>query len=181
MAEESIGNWVEAWSRRYPVEYDRDLVGVRGQAHLSRDDLEKVYTWKFKGLWPARKVRAMRAVPEHEIAGLTARAFRCDDELGALLILMLIPGLQAAGASAVLMAQDPDRYTVMDVRALRSLAALGRWSADERGTEATAQEWPEYLDTCRRLQEETGHPLRVIDRALWAADGSPDLPAAGRS
>jgi hypothetical protein len=114
----------------------------------------------------------MRAFPENQLRALTKRAFACDDELGALCILTLIPGLNAAGASAVLTAQNPERYTVMDVRALASLTALGRWDADTHGTKASALAWPEYLEACRAIAKGTDHGLRIVDRALWTANGT---------
>jgi hypothetical protein len=67
----------------------------------------------------------MRELADEQEASLSRRAFLCDDELGALLILTLIPGARAAGASAMLTAYDPARFTVMDTRALQSLTALG--------------------------------------------------------
>jgi hypothetical protein len=70
----------------------------------------------------------MRAFPEQQVVALSRRAFSCSDELGALVILTLIPGASAAGASAILTAHDPTRYTVMDVRALQSLITLDLWS-----------------------------------------------------
>jgi hypothetical protein len=39
----------------------------------------------------------MRAFPEQQVAALSRRAFSCSDELGALVILTLIPGARAAG------------------------------------------------------------------------------------
>jgi hypothetical protein len=164
--------WIEAWSQRYPAEYDDVLVGLAGKESFGHDDAEKLYRWKFKGLWLQRKINLMRATPEDDIRSLTRRAFTCNDELGALLILTLVPGLGAAGASAVLTAHDPQRYTVMDVRAIASLAALKRWDLEEQGMEASALHWPEYLDACRRIRSETDTDLRTVDRALWAANGA---------
>lgn len=86
----------------------------------------------------------MLARPEPEVRDLTRRAFACDDELGALLILNQVPGLSTAGSSAVLAAQNPTMYTVMDRRALASLVALGRWSTGRRTAEA--RDWLLYLD-----------------------------------
>lgn len=168
---DQLQTWVEHWSEKYPAEYDDVLFGLAEQDSFGHDQAELLYRWKFKGLWPQKKINLMRATPEDEIRSLTKRAFSCNDELGALLILTLVPGLGAAGASAVLTAQNPEHYTVMDVRALSSLAALGRWDVEEQGTQASAEQWPEYLEVCREISSTTGFPLRTVDRALWAANG----------
>lgn len=106
---------------------------------------------------------------------LTRRAFACQDELGALRILTLIPSVGPAGASAILMAHDPNRFTVMDVRAIKSLHFLGRWNGEKFGWSASAFGWPTYLATCVELSTRSRRSLRDVDRALWAAKGR-DIP-----
>lgn len=113
----------------------------------------------------------MRAFPEEQISLLTRRAFVCADDLGALLILTLIPGVRAAAASAILTVRDSERYTVMDVRALRSLIMMGLWSETDQGTAASCLTWLHYLDVCRELAHRSDRSLRTVDRALWAANG----------
>ncbi|MCF7547351.1 hypothetical protein [Pseudonocardia sp. WMMC193] len=167
-----LAAWLDSWSSRYPADYDAKFATYAGREAYGPDDLEVLYNWKFTRLWPAKKIRAMRAFPERDIWDLTRRSFICDDPLGALLILCLIPGLQAAGASAVLAAQAPDRYTVMDVRALASLEALGLWDSRQHGDQATAIRWPLYLQTCLELANKTGKSLRAVDRALYKANGA---------
>jgi hypothetical protein len=112
----------------------------------------------------------MKAFPESQVLDLSRRAFLCADELGALMVLTLIPGAAGAGASALLTAHDPARYTVMDVRTIRSLTALKRWH-EVRGTRASCLWWPDYLATCRDIAARTSRSLRSVDRALWSARG----------
>lgn len=172
MRDDELQQWIDHWSEQYPTSYDDPLASLQNVESLGHDDAEALYRWKFRGLWPQRKINQMRAVPETEIRALTKRAFLCEDELGALLILSLLPGLSAAGSSAVLAAQQPERYTVMDVRALASLIALGRWDQERQGTEASAIMWPEYLAACRDMSTRTSRSLRAVDRALWKANGA---------
>lgn len=167
----NLQSWIDIWSSRYPLDYDEILGAVAGKESLGHDDAESLYHWKFRGLWPKRKIEKMRAEPEERIRDLTRRSFSCEDELGALRIMTLVPGLSAAGASAVLAAQNPQRYTVMDVRALKSLIALGRWDGQRQGHYASERSWIEYLETCRKVSAEVDRSLRVIDRALWKANG----------
>jgi hypothetical protein len=165
-----LQSWIDRWSAEYPPAWDANVVRLAGRQAFYHKDLETVYEWKFRGLWPQRKIRLMLAFPEQQVASLSRRAFSCSDELGALMILTLIPGARAAGASAILTVYDPTRYTVMDVRALQSLITLERWSEDQ-GVVASCLAWPEYLDVCRGLANQVDRPLRTVDRALWAAKG----------
>lgn len=159
---EQPGRWIDKWSEKYPVSYDTGLKKLAGREAFTPDDLEMIYKWKYRGLWPKRKIESMRAFPAGQVESLSRRAFLCADDLGALRILMLIPGAQAAGASAILMAHNPDLFTVMDVRAIKSLIWLKRWSAEEQGTKASSLRWPDY----------PGQPgIRPGIRECWLAPG----------
>lgn len=168
--DQELQEWIDRWSADYPAVWDAGLQPLADKQVFYHDDLESLYRWKFRGLWPQRKINLMRAFPEEQVASLSRRAFSCSDELGALLILTLIPGARTAGASAILTAHDPARYTVMDTRALQSLITLELWSYDQ-GVVATSLAWPDYLNVCRTLANRVDRPLRSVDRALWAAKG----------
>jgi hypothetical protein len=168
--DQELQQWIDRWSAEYPPAWDADIEALAGRQAFYHKDLETLYKWKFRGLWPQRKIDSMLAFTEQQVASLTRRAFSCSDELGALLILTLVPGARAAGASAILMAHDPMRYTVMDVRALRSLITLKLWS-EGQGVVASCLAWPDYLDVCRGVANRADRPLRHVDRALWAANG----------
>ena len=81
--------------------------------------------------------------------------------------LLELHGVDIPVASAILAAIYPERYTVLDFRALE---ALGHARHDVRFYE-------EYLDFCKRLAESNivkpqsdlpaPTPLRALDRALW--------------
>jgi hypothetical protein len=63
-------------------------------------------------------------------------------------------------ASVLLHFAMPDRYPILDVRALDSLGVTGR------STYPPAF-WLGYLDACRSLAAEHGVSLRTLDKALW--------------
>ena len=77
--------------------------------------------------------------------------------------------------SAVLTAANPERYTVMDTRAIVSVRALGLPGASFDN--ADHREWLDYLTTCRSLRDTTGESLRAVDRALFKAQGAMNLPS----
>ena len=170
MNDVDLQDWIDAWRQKYSDD-DSEIAPLVGKPSLTADDLEPLFQWKYRSIWPKRKIRAMRAFPADQLAALTQRAFACPDELGALRILTLIPSVGPAGASAILMAHDPSRFTVMDKRAIKSLVFLGRWSTLELGSSASALGWPTYLGTCLDLSRRSLRTLRQVDRALWAAKG----------
>lgn len=170
MNDRELQAWVDRWAKEYRISYDKCLEPLAGMEAFSHKELTIVYKWKFHGLWPQRKIGLMRAFPE--ATSLSRRAFTCPDELGALRILTLIPGVGTAGASAILMAHDPERYTVTDIRALKSLIwPLKLWSAADQGAKPSSLTWPDYLNTCRSIARRTDRPLRTVDHALWKANG----------
>lgn len=170
MKDRELQRWIDLWANQYRPEWDGKIGSLVGKDAFSHADVACIYEWKFRRMWPRRKIDRMKEFPEKHVLALSRRAFRCTDELGALMILTLIPGAAAAGASALLMTHDPARYTVMDVRAVRSLNALKMWP-EERGTRASCLWWPEYLRTCREIASRTERSLRTVDHALWAANG----------
>ncbi len=101
-----------------------------------------------------KRALALAAAPDSTI----------DDAVKALLELQ---GVDIPVASAILAAIFPERYTVLDFRALE---ALGHARHDVRFYE-------EYLAFCKRLAESdivkpqgglpAPTPLRTLDRALW--------------
>lgn len=101
-----------------------------------------------------RKVLAVAAAPETPT---------CD----AVKSLLELQGIDISLASAVLAAIYPERYSILDFRALE---ALGHARLDVRFYE-------EYLSFCKRLAESNivkpqddlpgATPLRTLDRALW--------------
>ena len=169
MNDSELQAWIDLWRPEYSDD-DSKVAPLLGKPTLTASDLEPLFEWKYRRMWPKRKIQSMRAFPADQLADLTTRAFACQDELGALRILTLIPGVGPAGASAILTAHDPTRFTVMDVRAIKSLIFLGIWDGSF-GSYASALGWPTYLANCLDLSNRSKRPLRDVDRALWAAKG----------
>ena len=117
---------------------------------------------------------------------MNAEALRC---------LRGLPQMKTAGtvavASAVLMVLDPDRWSVMDRMANKSLVALrNALSVSEEISHelgnlaylisgfsppvdylARSEDWPRYMAICREIAQLTGVSLREVDRALYKARG----------
>jgi hypothetical protein len=95
---------------------------------------------------------------DRDIESLTSRAFRCNDDLGALLLIRQLRGAGKAFGSAILMAQDPARYSVIDVNAVRAVQALGYLQDCPRPTsqDRTLPNWDRYLAATRDVAARTG-------------------------
>ncbi len=178
-----LSDWVLAWSGRYDRSYDAPIERLAGTSELGLEETKEVYRWKLRRLWPERASRLVESWVDEDVRRLTSRAAQCNDEMAACRLLQMLPGAGPAVASALLMAMNPRRYTVMDKRSLKSLHALGFWP-DEYGRVASTWFYPEYLSVCRKLCAQLGDPvpagfrtLRTLDRALFKARGRwPMLP-----
>jgi hypothetical protein len=135
-----------------------------------RKHLKCLTKWKWPGLWANHANKNTR---DH-LRTVTGEAFQItagdqrpepmdvrnqlellDDEL---------TGISAATGTVLLTFWRPDVYTVMDVRAISTLEQADLWAGD---SEATITEYPQYLDRCHSIAEDTGLSLRDTDRAIW--------------
>ena len=72
-------------------------------------------------------------------------------------------------AAALLTIADPERFTMIDFRTVRTYPALGllppNWDGD----------YADYLCRLRKVAHELGVPLRRLDRAafMWDKEGEP--------
>lgn len=88
-------------------------------------------------------------------------------------ILSTLNWVQVPTASAILMFVNPQKYTVIDQRAWRTLHKTGeltRGEADQ--TRYNASDYEHYLSICRQLSVRYDTDLRTLDRALFQLDKS---------
>ena len=74
-------------------------------------------------------------------------------------MLIGLRGVDVAVASAVLSAIYPERFTIIDFRALASLGV--------KRPSPSIDFYLEYLAHCRDLATANGVNLRILDMALW--------------
>ena len=185
-----LAGWVKRWAEAYDHPHDQQLAPLWGKPEFDAADRELLARWKFHR-YRARLARTLNLLRDNDqrwADELTRRALACNDDLGAWLIAQRIGGVGPALASTMLMAHDRERFTVIDVRAFKSIQALveagslsgdgvdsGRLVQGARFTQAGT--WLAYLHACRALAATTGHSLREVDRALYAANGRAALSA----
>jgi len=176
MNKEQLRSWVQAWADVYPPAMDDPLAAFAGRESFDREAMAVMVRWKFNNMAHRRAnaTRSLAKEPDGRIEDLTRRAFACNDDLGALLIVDVLRGVGPALGSSILMASDPKRYTVMDVRSLKSVRELGLLAPG--WPDANEHEWLDYLAACRSLSDTTGEPLRRVDMALFSAEGKTGMP-----
>ena len=88
-----------------------------------------------------------------------------------MLLVRLLDGVGKALGSAILMACEPWRYSVIDVNAVRAIQALGylRDCPTPTNRNRSLPDWVRYLAAVRDVASRTGWTLRDVDRALYHA------------
>jgi len=156
--------WQQAGEREHQLEKEAFEAGAlirNGEYSLA--NLEVIVRWKSE-----RVVHYLIANSEAKIRGVLAVAASPDSSVRqAVEALMELRGVDLNIASAILAAILPERYTVLDFRALE---ALGHERHD-------VEFYAEYVAFCRRLAEkeivkpQSNLPgptsLHALDRALW--------------
>lgn len=145
-------------AKRYRPEQDNDALAFGRQIRAgvcNREHLAEIFEWKTKGRGRSRLLRNS----DMEISDALSLAISAKTERAAIAVLIGLQGVQVPVASAVLTAIEPERYTVIDFRALE---ALGTKSNDR-----SVNFYLAYLDFCRQLAKTYRVSLRDLDRALW--------------
>lgn len=145
-------------AKRYgPKQDDKALAAgsrIRRGEH-TREHLSEIFEWKTKGRGRSRLLRNSA----QEIADALNLAVSATTERAAVAVLVGLQGVLVPVASAILTAIDPERYTVIDFRALQALGS--------KSTNRSVDFYLTYLGACRRLAEAHHVTLRDLDRALW--------------
>ncbi len=144
---------------RYGSEQDEEVFKAGSyirDGNYSRENLKVIVRWK-----SARKIAFIDDNTDSEIA--RALRFAADTRTSEKLAVEILDRLHGVGlpmASAILTAIHPDKYTVIDFRALESLG-VSKWPTD------SIDYYVSYLQKCRELAHKHHVDLRTLDRALW--------------
>jgi len=149
---------IDALAERYEYGQDDEALaaGARIAAgHYDREDLKVIVRWK-----SARRAALIDDNSDLDIArSLRFASDSRTSERSAIETLTKLHGVGIPVASAILTLINPDRYTIIDYRALESLGVT---------------DWPDsveyylgYLAACRELARRYHKSLRTLDRALW--------------
>jgi len=150
---------IETLAARYAYKDDRAALAAgaaaRERGYFTCDAFLAVCAWK-----TGRTKRRVRSNDAAAVEETTRRALAATDERSRMDALTSLRGVGVPTASALLFAVEPERYPILDRRALES---LGR---RPRGIYPVSF-WLRYLDACRALAAEHRVAQRTLDKALW--------------
>ena len=150
---------IEPLAARYGFDADAEVAAAgaaaRRRGHYTKPELMLVCAWK-----TARSRSRVAKNTDAFVEGITRAAFATEDESERMAALCALRGVEAPTASVLLHFAFPDRYPIIDWRALESLGE------PEQATYPIAY-WLAYVEACRRLAAEAGVSMRVLDKALW--------------
>jgi hypothetical protein len=145
---------------RYSYSSDDEARAAGGRAalarHYSRRDFLAVVRWKSARTLPLAEQNSASAV-----ARTTRAAFLAHRESERMARMLTLRGVGVPVASALLHFAFPDRYPILDFRALSTLGDKSR------RTQYTPSFWAGYVNRCRSLAERMGVSIRDLDKALW--------------
>ncbi|HYM13415.1 MAG TPA: hypothetical protein VEU62_21935 [Bryobacterales bacterium] len=160
---------IKQLAARYVYEDDTEAMqaGKRIVAgDYSRANIEAIFRWKTGG----RGISRLRRNSDVEIRDALRLAVNAETERAALSVLCGLSGVEIPVASAILTAIDPERYTIIDFRALEALGVF-------KSTWHTVDSYLAYLAACRDLARQNSVSLRDLDRALWQWSKEQPAPA----
>lgn len=128
---------------------------ARERGHYTKPELVLLCEWKS----PRSKPLVARNTAPF-VEGITRTAFATVDEAERMAALCALRGVNAPTASVLLHFAFPDRYPIIDWRALESLG-------QSEQSAYTIAYWLAYLEACRELAAQAGVTMRVLDKALW--------------
>jgi hypothetical protein len=128
---------------------------ARERGFYTKPELVLICEWK-----TARSRSRVAKNTDAFVERITAAAFATGDEHERMAALCVLRGVDTPSASVLLHFAFPDRYPIIDWRALES---LGR----RESPPYSIAYWLSYVDACRELATQAGVSMRVLDKALW--------------
>jgi hypothetical protein len=151
---------VPGYAQRFPAEEDDEVLALgqaaRERGFYTRAELIRVCRWKTPRSGPLVRRNASPAVEAATREGLDER----NGERERIEALLSLSGVGWPTASVLLHVAYPDRYPILDVRALHALGVHAPSSYSFRF-------WEAYVTAWRPLAEQSGVGGRAFDRALW--------------
>jgi hypothetical protein len=145
---------------RYPYEDDREVLTIgraaRERGHYTMEEFVAACRWKTPRSGPLVRNNAAAAVEAETRIALG----ETSTERGRLEALRSLKGVGWPTASVLLHLAYPERYPILDKRALHALGVRPPGAYGFRF-------WEAYVAACLQLAEQAGVDGRTFDQALW--------------
>lgn len=150
---------VPEYAGRYSYEDDLEVVAIgantRKRGFYTAEEFKTVCTWKTK-----RSKPLVAANTAQSIEAATRTALSDRDERTRVKALESLSGVGRPTASVFLHLAYPERYPILDRRAVQALGV-------DFPAAPSFRFWLAYVDFCRRLAAEAGVDGRTFDQAVW--------------
>jgi hypothetical protein len=160
---------VPEYAARYAYEDDTVVLDIgqkaRKRGHYQREEFVAVCRWKTPRSGP---LVATNSGVEIETATRIALS-SASTEHERMEALRSLAGVEFPTASVLLHLADPERYPILDKRALHALGVRPPASYSFRF-------WAEYVEEYRQLVEEARVDGRTFDRSLWQWSSEQGVP-----
>lgn len=122
---------------------------------LDRDNFLKLCRWK-----SPRPRKSYEQNRDDFVREITAFSLSTNNEEARIKSLLILNGVQYPVASTILHFAFPDRYPIMDFRAI--------WSLEWQQPKAyTFEFWQNYCKKIRSISKRYQLTIRTVDKALW--------------
>jgi hypothetical protein len=141
---------------------DKNALGAGAALRSGVDipnNLRVIHDWKLESFQYLNPSALLEKNSKEEMADAVRLVTQANTPRAAVAILIGLSGIGIPTASAILTVMYPDRNTVIDKRALKSLGH----SANPN----TIEFYLQYLAACNNLAVLYNVDLRTLDRALW--------------
>jgi hypothetical protein len=128
--------------------------------NYGRDNLNVIVAWKMEGVHLTRVMSYLDQNTDTDLHHALRSAIEADTERSAIEILDRLHGVGVPVASAILTTVNPEKYTIIDIYALKSLGVTD-------GPTNKVDYYLAYLRKCRQLAQQFQIALRTLDHALW--------------
>ena len=157
---ENIIEWSQRYNHRYKGTSDEKTEIklkrlLEKQRYLEQPDFTELCMWK-----TTRQRKLYETNDSGLVKEITEFSFAATNDEGKIKILMILNGVSWPIASAILHFAFPNKYPILDFRALWSLG----W---EKPSFYNFKFWQKYCNKISQLSQQIGLPIRVIDKALW--------------
>jgi hypothetical protein len=160
---------VREYAARYAYEDDGEVLAIgraaRERRYYRYEELVRVCRWKTPRSGPLVASNSPERVEEQTRIGLSS----ASAERERMTALRDLRGVDWPTASVLLHLAYPERYPILDKRALHALGVRAPSAYSFRS-------WMEYVAAYRRLIIETGVDGRTFDRALWQWSNEQNVP-----
>ena len=130
--------------------------------YMTMSDLVEVARWKWRG---ARTRQLCEKNSAEDVEEITRASFAANSERLRIGALLSLHGVGWPMASVILHFSFPDRYPILDARAMKTVGG---------STIYNFERWMDYTELCRSKAKQFDVPLRVLDKALWGFDKDGD-------